>query len=511
MDMVRKLRSFCARFVKAQKGNVAIIFGLTMIPLMVLIGGLVDYGMAVKTKSQLTVTLDSAMLAAMMKYSEDQDVDFEKIILDYVDKNYSKSGKALHGVILEVATPTLSDEGEMSSSIRVKVPTSFLKFVNFDNFEFTVSSSAMVGGSSIEVALVLDNTGSMRGSKIAALKEAANDLLEIVMPEGGNNDGKVKFALIPFADYVNIGTEHADEEGLDIPETYSVMTREGGERCWNTYPDSTYRCVNNPRVPGTCYNDGVPYDCMKWNGRTCTGDRGEPVRRCEEREAEYKTYKWFGCVGSREHDLNVRDADYDTGVPGMMDTWNWCRQIAPVTRLTADRDSITTAISRMRSQRNTYIPAGLIWGWRALSPIAPFADGSPYSDGGVRKVIVLMTDGANTKSAWGKWNGLENDSRSWKRNLGRKALNNQSDLYGHNGSNKSSANAITTELCNNIRAKGITVFTIAFDVEEGSDVEALMQGCAANGGQYFDADDNEGLGDAFKEIGLSLLNLRLSK
>ena len=30
------------------------------------------------------------------------------------------------------------------------------------------------------------------------------------------------------------------------------------------------------------------------------------------------SYKWHGCMGSRPHDLNVRDENYAVGVPGMM-------------------------------------------------------------------------------------------------------------------------------------------------------------------------------------------------
>ncbi len=71
MEMINKFKAFCGRFVKQTKGNVAIIFGVMMVPTMVLTGGLVDYGMAIKTKSQLTSTLDEEMLAAMLQYADD--------------------------------------------------------------------------------------------------------------------------------------------------------------------------------------------------------------------------------------------------------------------------------------------------------------------------------------------------------------------------------------------------------------------------------------------------------
>lgn len=444
--------------------------------------------------------MDAAVLAAMLQYSDDETVDYQKIIEDYINKNFTEAEKDLHGVIIDISAVEISEEGEMTAKATVVVPTSFLRLANMDKFTYSISSSAMVGGSSIEVALVLDNTGSMRGRKIRSLKKAANDLVDIIIPEGNPENEHIKFSIVPFADYVNIGMENRDESGLDIPDDYTVTRWTGGRnKCWYEYPDSTLVCRNNPRKWGTCYNDGVPYRCKKWNGRTCTGSRGRRVRKCKwvEGTARSKRYKWFGCMGSREHDLNVKDEEYETGVPGIFDTWNWCRQIAPITRLTSDRASILAGIRKMRSQRNTYIPSGLAWGWRTLSEEEPFSDGADYEEESVRKVIVLMTDGENTKSV-----------RKWS---GDKVKNHEGEVWGHNGGNTNQANTYTQELCSNIKAKGIMVFTIGFEVPSGSGIEGIMRGCAGNGGQYFDASDSTELADAFKKIGQSLLNLRLSK
>ena len=511
MEMIKKFKAFCGRFAKQTKGNVAIIFGVMMVPTMVLTGGLVDYGMAIKTKSQLTSTLDAAMLAAMLQYSDDEDADYQKIIEDYIDQNFTSSNKKLHGTVIEVTAAAISDEGEMSASVKAVVPTSFLKFAHKDEFEFTISAAVMVGGSSIEVALVLDNTASMQGSKITDLKSAVKDLLDIIYPEDyDNSDEKIRFSVVPFADYVNIGVKvtgeyvvvgrsDRDEPGTDIPEDYKVnWNKDAYNKCWNTYPDSTRKCKPKPKKWGTCYNDGVPYPCKKWNGETCTGSYGDPVEKCEWQEAESgsKNYKWYGCMASRVHDLNTRDEEYGTGVPSMMK--NYCKNdIATMTRLTPIRDAIISGIDDMKAKRNTYIPSGLVWGWRSLTSTAPFADGAPYTSAAVRKVIVLMTDGNNTKSM--------------KKRTGDDTINNDSEVWGHKGSSSSQANNYTGELCANIKEKGIMVYTIGFEIDGGSDIENLMKACAGNGGQYYDADNSTELADAFKEIGKSLLNLRLTK
>ena len=462
-----------------------------------------------------------------MKYSEDQNVDYNAVIVNYVNENYVEANKSILASNVDISEATISEEGEMTATITATVPTSFLKFVHFDEFEFTISSGVMVGGSAIEISLVLDNTYSMNGSKLTALKGAANDLLDVIYPVDFDNTGdRIKFAVVPFAEYVNIsekqgnvynvvGRGDRDEPGLDIPDDYRrTWHEEAGEECHNTYPNSNRKCTPKPRG-GWVTNDGVTsWDPNKWNGQNCTGSLGKPVKVCEWEEGEehHKDYKWKGCMGSRAHDLNTKDEGYSTKVPGMMMDYNLCKHTATMTRLTGDREAITDGIAAMKAKYSTYIPSGLMWGWRALSPTAPFADGVEYGNGAVRKVIVLMTDGANTKKAWGKWNGLENESASWKKKLGYRSMHNTTDVYGHNGTwnAASAANAITAELCANIKTKDIMVYTIGFDIEEDSDIENLMKACAGKGGQYFSADNSTELADAFKEIGKSLLNLRLT-
>lgn len=52
--------------------------------------------------------------------------------------------------------------------------------------------------------MVLDNTGSMAGAKIAALKKAAKELVTNLSATVVSAD-QVKFSLVPFGRYVNIG------------------------------------------------------------------------------------------------------------------------------------------------------------------------------------------------------------------------------------------------------------------------------------------------------------------
>ena len=51
------------RFVRDQRGNIAITFALALIPMCILIGGAIDFSRAMSAKRQLRDTLDGAALA----------------------------------------------------------------------------------------------------------------------------------------------------------------------------------------------------------------------------------------------------------------------------------------------------------------------------------------------------------------------------------------------------------------------------------------------------------------
>ena len=48
-----------------------------------------------------------------------------------------------------------------------------------------------------------------------------------------------------------------------------------------------------------------------------------------------------------------------------------------------------------RNGGGTVIAQGLVWAWRTLSPGAPFSEGADYADPETKKIVILMSDGAN--------------------------------------------------------------------------------------------------------------------
>jgi hypothetical protein len=99
------------------------------------------------------------------------------------------------------------------------------------------------------------------------------------------------------------------------------------------------------------------------------------------------------------------------------------------------------------------------------------------------RYLILMTDGVNTISP---------------------------SYPAHNGSNQSLANTLTADLCRNIKADGIAVYTIAFEVTDAT-VKNLLESCATRPAQFFDAANASQLTSSFKAIADQLTALRIAR
>lgn len=190
-----------------------------------------------------------------------------------------------------------------------------------------------------------------------------------------------------------------------------------------------------------------------------------------------------GCVGSRGYPFNTQDGAYATNRVPAVNGEPCPDEILP---LTDNKQDILDAIDGMDADGWTYIPAGLAWGWRALTPGAPLTQGVDSGDLENQqgyKALILMTDGENTKSP---------------------------DYPTHNNENIILANNLTDELCDGVKAEEIIVYTIAFDVSDQT-VKFLLEDCATTPSHYFDAENAAELDAAFESIATSLRNISLSQ
>ena len=459
--------SWLKNFSKDVRGNTAVIFALTVVPLILAAGASIDWVRANRVQTVLQGAADAAAVAGSAS-GKTSNADLMKIVTDYVVAN----GAADAVDSISTLDYNLDQSNRtFSVTIRGNMKTTLMGVAGVSSLDVGAYSQVGLANEGMEVALVLDNTGSMNDSnRLSALKAAAKQLVDEVFKAAGNN--YVRIGVVPFSEYVNVGLGNRNQPWIDVPADTSTTVNQ----CWDTYPDAT---KSNCRMETSSWTlDGVPqtstYEVCDWN-------YGTPVSQCGP---VTNSQTWNGCVGSRSVTTDTSIGDPSTKYPGMQNV-SCPIEVLP---LSNDRVEVGSKIDDMTGVGNTYIPSGLVWGWNMLDPNAPFTEAKSASwmaaHGGT-KAIVVMTDGDNT-------------------------LTPAYPYHVPDGGNTGVANSKVTELCNNIKGQDITIYTVSLMVTNPVS-KAMLVNCATDGNKSFAADDPTALAEAFKRITESLLALRFVK
>lgn len=479
------------------RGNVAMIFALGLPALVMLTGMGIDLYRADVARNTSQQAVDAAALAAASSREKTQ-AGLARVASNYMNGN----------VDLRYLTAAPDPETKFIDDIKVEVSmkstvkTIFMGMIGVSEMPVNVTATAIRGAAEeVELALVLDNTWSMsfpdaRGiSKISALKSAASDLVRELMQRDG---ARVKIGVVPYADYVNVGKNNFGQSWLDVAELKKTVTTE--RPCGWTNTHGPQVCTPDDWRWTTCSetNDGITITtpCQK-NFRTCSRPekpKEEWIPSCPG-PAITRTY-WHGCVYSRVGtNLRLTDEDPSSRYQGIMESnekeSRTC--LNPILPLTNQRGPVLTTVQNLIVNRDTYkpstyIPAGMIWGVNVLSPTAPFVEGGAYhvANRDPRKIMVLMTDGANTMY-------FNADGRH---------------LYTDNAARRTATDNDTQAICTYAKSKKIEVFTVALAVDSTS-ARRMLENCASSKAHYFDASDTVALADAFQEIAASINRVRL--
>lgn len=494
--------------LRNRSASFAVNAALMMAGLIVGLGGAVDMGRGYLGRVHLQKAVDSAALAIATSKITDP-AELHGLAAMYIAANVHDD--SIRDV--SVTRATVDDKNRVVVQASGRVDMTFLRMVRQESLVFSLEAQTdRPNVLNIEVALVLDNTFSMsikdKGvEKLTALKTAASQLVTALMDAETGEGGSVMIGLVPYANNVNVGLHRRNEPWLSVPDNYSVTTQPSPRvcktlttktRCLSKAPD--YSCptfVDGVEKPKTCAGaclisekyEVAPYE-------SCSGG-GNPTTT---------TYSWYGCVGSRKGATsNLNDGNPTETYPGFVvkdsDWADWSGNcLQPIVDLTDQKSVLLSAIAgMMHSKTNpnnknqkfeplTYIPAGLIWGQNMLSPTAPLTKARPYSDENEnpRKIMILMTDGENT---------LKRSPSTGKHTSGS-----ASDL--------AKTDSETAALCAYAKSKKIEIYTVALMVEDAG-ARSLLEGCASNKGNYFDASDTSALVEAFKSIAGSINAVRL--
>ena len=184
---------------------------------------------------------------------------------------------------------------------------------------------------------------------------------------------------------------------------------------------------------------------------------------------------WNGCVTDRDQNFDTTNNGPVAGGT-LYPTEQYSSCPVSLMGLTNDWTTLSSKIDAMQPVGNTNQAIGLQMGWQSLTA-APFSVPAMDPNYKYQQVIILLSDGLNTQDRW----------------------------Y----TTASSIDARQQKTCDNVKAAGITVYTVQVNTD-GDPTSTLLQGCASDASKFFLLTSSTEIVTTFGQIGTSLSNLRLA-
>ncbi|MDX6751635.1 pilus assembly protein TadG-related protein [Geminicoccaceae bacterium 1502E] len=324
---------------------------LLILPIAVSMGLALDGARIYLVRSRLAEAVDAAALASA------QGADLSEMKSNagrLLEANFPDA--YLRSTLLDVNVTAL-DQGRVEILARAELPMVVMSLIGAGEVTVEARAVAQRETRGLELALVLDSTGSMKGSKLADLKDASRDLLDILFGEEKESE-TLKVAVVPFSARVNIDKTH---------------------KSWVEDPSG-------------------------WKG--CVESRGSPLALSDAppSEGKFRRSDDLTVVGWHNKDGRNVYGPYTITPP--------CpRELLP---LSGKKSDIVDAIKRLNANGTTRIDMGARWGWRVLSERWQGLWGDPASplpdDDRADKAVVIMTDGENVSQDYDEATPVQADA-----------------------------------------------------------------------------------------------------
>jgi Flp pilus assembly protein TadG len=338
-------RGFARRFRDDESGNLTVMSVFMFVGIVGFCGIGVDLMMNEMKRTKLQHTLDRAILAAA---DLDQELDPEAVVQDY----FATSGmsEALSSVTVEEGLNFRT----VSATAQIASDPLFMSAVGVDSLSAPAAGTAEERIANVEISMVLDISGSMGwNNKIGNLRNAAREFVDTVIQEDGG--GLTTVSIVPYNATVNLGSTLAQYYTLSDEHDYS--------RC-AIFPTSAFTTLGISRSLELERLGHFDPSTRNWSSAHI------PNPWCPTSD--------YGAIMVHEDDAAVLRAHIDS----------------------------------LNAGGNTAIDLGMKWGIALLDPssqslvtdmiadghITPAAENRPaaFDDREAMKILVLMTDGANT-------------------------------------------------------------------------------------------------------------------
>ena len=324
------------------KAHVSVILAIAIIPIAIVAGFAIDFQMVTTKKTKAQYTLDAAIIAGTRKM---QNSGTPQEVTLLVRQYFTAAMQSNEGLLVCEAPDVVINGQDISASTICSQATTLSAIAGVNEMKFKVYSASTFGIGMIDVVFVFDVSGSMIGSRMTSLKEAAVVAIDQLIPanpaEGHEDD--IRIAMVSYNNSLNAG------------DLFEVATGESPSQTYSYYHYYYRRYFN------------IPYHT------TCVFQRTGSEKYTD------------ALPGSGQY---VTAAEY----------WdrNDCRNSEPVP-LTNDNEVLVDYINDLDPSGGTAGHLGVAWGWYMISPewssILPAAP-REYDAPDTAKAMILMTDGS---------------------------------------------------------------------------------------------------------------------
>lgn len=511
-------------FAEDRRGTIAIVAALSLPVLMLCVGIAVDTGRWYSARKSTSSAIDAAVLAGARALQLDP--NNPNLAVAAAQRVYAANVKDRAPLLSDGVGFAVVDNGaSVVGTGQAKIATTFLAVAGFTDLDVVSAAKAKAqvavggkGGSNIEIAVMIDVTGSMcdngvgpcsGGSKMDGLKAAAKDLIEISV-SSDQSKYTSKVSLIPFSTRVRVaqdGQGGAMMKALtNLDATWSGWYKmckessgsggsedEGNWRCRRFEAEQQTNWKIMPCVTDRFYNGAGGFDATDRTpgaSRWLNAHGGDRMTLSEDSSDQSPPNK----IGQQQSDPAEHWNHEPNGGCSDVDAKN---QMMP---LSSDKAALKNRIDGLVAYGATAGALGTAWSWYTLSPnwgsifggasvprsysdlTTIQASGAPL----LRKVAVLMTDGGY------------NTFRGWK------------------GQNQQEVSNYAKQVCTAMKAKGIEIYTVGFALDqlpgnERTIAEATLKDCGTDLQHFYQTLNVSQLQAAFRDIAMQLTSIHMSE
>lgn len=525
--IVNGLASKSSLFLFDRGATIAVAFAILLPILVGCVGLSMDVARSYLVRQRLGNAVDAAALSAAASTADPDEIPGK--VEDYFAANYPDYKI---GLTHDLNTNVDTENDTVTVSAYADYNTSFMRMLGINRLTvFRTTTITRRIGANIELALVLDISNSMNNNnKISELKDAANELVDTVVYDD-QSEYYSKIAIVPYAVAVNAGSYAdavrgavsgplknitgatkanpvkitANAHGFSNGWTVRIKNVNGMTQLNNNnyaVAGAAANTFNLSGINGTGYNN---YSAGGNVGRLCTTP-GCEYYRFTNASGGTNTFEVSTCVSERTGSYAYTDDPPSTSYVG----WNYAPTGNPcltntILPLTSDKTALHDSIDALTATGSTGGQVGIGWGWYLLSPNWSYlfpAESQPaaYNAPDLHKIVVIMTDGELNSPYC---NGV----------IAKDATTGSGNTSDHINCNATNGNTYSQgeQMCDAMKAAGIEIYTIGFEVDQYPNGQALMEYCATDASHFYNSQNGADLMAAFLAIAQNVKALYVSK